>query len=194
LKASREEEADMTSTRTAIILATAVALASPAPCAAQEPVRSFDQLNTRLKPGDTVWVTDAQGRDIKGKIQALAPGAITLRGDDPRTFAARDVSIIRKREPDSLKNGALIGLGAGAGIAIAACAEISRNEDNDAAWCAVAFGFYGGIGAGIGVGIDALIPGKKLVAYRAPGSSPARLSIAPVVTPRAKGVAVSFAF
>jgi hypothetical protein len=184
----------MKSWKLAITLAAISLLLAFALAAAQEPVTAFDQLNTRLKPGDTVWVTDAQGREVKGKVQALAPDAITLKGDGPRTFAAGDVGLIRKREPDSLKNGALIGLGAGAGIAIAACAEISRNEDNDAAWCAVAFGFYGGIGAGIGVGIDALIPGKKLVAYRAPGSSQARLSIAPVVTPRAKGVAVSFAF
>ena len=31
--------------------------------------RRSSQLNTRLKLGDTVWVTDAQGREIKGKIR-----------------------------------------------------------------------------------------------------------------------------
>ena len=43
---------------------------------------------------------------------------------------------------------------------------------------------------GIGIAIDAMIPGKKLVAYRAPGAAgapSARLSVAPFVTPRAKG-------
>jgi hypothetical protein len=47
------------------------------------------------------------------------------------------------------------------------------------------------------VGVDALIPGRRQVVYRAsgtPGPSQARVSIAPFVTPRAKGVAVSFAF
>ena len=107
----------------------AVSLASPAPGAAQEPVTFLAQLAGELKPGDTVWVTDAQGREIKGEIGALEPGM--------------------------------------------------------------------GAGALIGVGIDAMIPGKQVVVYRAPGSngaSHARLSMAPVITPRARGVAVAFAF
>ena len=56
---------------------------------------------------------------------------------------------------------------------------------------------FGGIFAAVGLAVDALIPGKKVVVYRAPSAAPAggaRLSIAPMVTPRAKGVAVSFAF
>ena len=182
----------------AIILATAAALAAPAPCAAQKPVTSFDQLDTRLKPGDTVWITDAQGREVKGNIQALAPEAITLKGDGPTTFVAGDVRLISERRRDSLANGALIGLavgGVGTGLA---CLAGTEGPDQD--WCLVAALAYGGIGAAIGVGIDALIPGKKLVAYRAPGtpgsseSRHARFSIAPVITPRAKGAAVSFAF
>ena len=46
----------------------------------------------------------------------------------------------------------------------------------------------------IGVGIDAPMPGKKLVAYRAPSSLQARLSLASVITPRTKGAAVAFSF
>jgi len=182
---------------TAVVVAAVVALAVPAPAAAQEPVTSFDQLSTRLKPGDTIWITDAQGREVKGKIQALAPDALTLRGDGLMTFAARDVSIIRESDGDSLKNGALIGLGVGGGIGVAACVSIVAMDDDDAGWCAAAIGTYSAMGVGIGVGIDALIPGRKRVAYRAPGApgtTPARLSFAPVITPRTKGVAVSFAF
>ena len=52
-----------------------------------------------------------------------------------------------------------------------------------------------GVGTGIGVGVDALIPGRKQVVYRAPGASgSARLSLAPVITPRTKGVAVAYSF
>ena len=76
----------------AIILATAAALAAPAPCAAQEPVRDFSQLNTRLKPGDTIWVTDAQGREIKGRINSLAPDRMAwtraASGRSPRARSA----------------------------------------------------------------------------------------------------------
>ena len=176
------------------ILALAV-FALPAICGAQEPVRDFTQLNTRLVPGDTVWVTDAQGREVKGRIGALGADAITLDGGGGRTFGAPDVRTIEVRRNDSLGNGALIGLGIGGGLTLGLC--LANSDSNDAGWCAAAAAIYAGIGAAIGVGIDAMIPGKKLVAYRAPGAAgapSARLSLAPFVTPRAKGVAVSFAF
>jgi hypothetical protein len=60
-------------------------LAAPVLALAQGPVLSFDQLDIRLRLGATVYVTDAQGREIKGKIQSLAPDALTLDGD--RMFA-----------------------------------------------------------------------------------------------------------
>ena len=170
-------------------------LAAALPCAAQEPVRDFSQLNTRLRPGDTIWVTDAQGREVKGTILSLAADELTLEGRSGRSFGAPDVATIQVRRADSLRNGALIGLGVGGGLVLVAC--VANAESGDAGWCVLGAAIYGGIGAGIGVGIDALIPGKKLVAYRAPGSpgpAPARLSMVPVITPRAKGVALSFAF
>ena len=181
--------------RTLVAILVAVLFASPRVAAAQEPVKSFDQLNTRLKPGDTIWVTDAQGREVKGKIVDVAPGVLTLKADGSKTYTSGDVNLIRQRQHDSLGNGALIGLGVGGlGVGLACLAAA---DGRDEGWCLAAALVYGGIGMGIGVGIDALIPGKKLVTYRAPstpGSSQARLSIAPVITPRAKGVAVSFAF
>ena len=50
-------------------------------------------------------------------------------------------------------------------------------------------------GAGIGAGVDAAVKGPTLIVYAAPGArGGSRLLVAPLVTPRAKGVAVSFAF
>ena len=183
-------------TSAAAVAVLAAMLGAPAPAAAQEPVKSFDQLNTRLKVGDKVWVTDAQGRELQGKIHSLSSDALTLGTDGARTFAARDVSAIRERPPDSLKNGALIGFGVGGGLALGACLSYAEGSD-DGGWCAALVGIYGALGAGLGVGIDALIPGKKRVAYRAPGAAgaaQARLSVAPVIMPRHRGVAVSFSF
>ena len=54
-----------------------------------------------------------------------------------------------------------------------------------------------GAGALVGVGVDAMLSRKQLVVYRAPGGrdgAPARLSVGPVITPRAKGAAVAFSF
>jgi hypothetical protein len=186
-------------------LACFLTLAATAPSAAQEPVTFFSQLDGELKPGDTVWVTDAQGRELKGEIGALEPGAITVRGRGGRTFNGSDVRQVTVRQRDSLANGATIGMVIGAlaglGAGIAACAAYPKDDPlrGDACLMSISLLWMPGLGAGalVGVGIDAMIPGEALVVYRAPGSngaSRARLSIAPVITPRAKGVAVSFAF
>ena len=185
----------MKSWKVAVVLAVISLLLAFALAAAQEPVRDFSQLNTRLRPGDTIWVTNAQGREVKGTILSLTADELTLEGRGGRIYGPSDVTTIQVRRGDSLRNGALIGLGIGSGLTLVAC--LANAESGDAGWCALGAAIYGGIGAGIGVGIDALIPGKKILAYRAPGSAGlphARLSVAPVVTPRAKGVAVSFAF
>ena len=186
----------MKTSRSLTALVTVIALiVLPALAAAQEPVRDFAQLNTRLRPGDTVWVTDAQGREVKGTIFSLGPEALTLEGGGARTFGARDVSAIQVRRADSLRNGALIGMAAGGGLTLGFC--LADVEGPEQGWCVGAAALYAGIGAGIGVGIDALIPGKKILAYRATGpggSSHARLSFVPVITPRARGVAVLFSF
>jgi hypothetical protein len=185
---------------TVILVAAALVIVVPAVAAAQEPVTSFDRLNTRLKPGDTVWITDAAGREIKGRIQTLAPDAIALKGGDAGTLAARDVRLIRERGHDSLKNGALIGLGVGGGLAMAWCVgAAAESEDVDVGVeCAEGFVVYGGLGALVGLGIDAARPGKLRLVYRAAGGadSPrqARLFIAPVIMPRTKGFAVGVGF
>jgi hypothetical protein len=184
----------MRSWKVAAVLAVISLLLAFALAAAQEPVRDFSQLNTRLRPGDTVWVTDVQGREVKGRIGTLSPDTLTLSSDEARSYAAADVRQMRQRRPDPLWNGALIGFAVGGGLGLGL-----GNFSGSWSWGDAAVGalMIGAIGMGIGVGVDALIPGKRLVVYRAPGSSgslPARLSIAPVVTPRARGALVSFAF
>jgi hypothetical protein len=174
---------------TQLPLAAGLIVLLPVVAAAQEPVKSFDQLETRLKVGDTVWVTDAQGREVKGKIRDLSATSLLLdAGGSPQGLEAARVSTIRVQQPDSLKNGALIGLVAGAVAGPLVAAAMCEGE----AGCVLLFG---GAGVGIGVAIDAARGGKKVLAYRAPGASgSARLSIAPVITPRTKGVALSYSF
>jgi hypothetical protein len=168
----------------------------PALAAAQEPVKSFDQLNTRLKVGDTVWVTDAQGREIKGKVQGLDAASLKLDARTPLWFAASDVRVIQERRPDSVKNGALIGLGAGGAFAIVAM--LTQDFEGCTVGCVVGVLAYGGaIGAGVGALVDVMIPGKKQAVYRASGAAgatSARFSVAPVITPRTKGVVLSISF
>jgi hypothetical protein len=179
-------------------IATSAALAIlflPALALGQEPVKSFDQLNTRLKSGDKIVVTDTQGREHQGKLVELSASSLTL--DRVGKLAASDVRMVQERAHDSLKDGALIGLASGLTLGAIAAADCAGGdcEFSPAAVFAMVGGVYGGLGAAVGAGIDALIPGKKRVVYRAPdGTAGTRVTLAPVVTPRAKGIAVSFTF
>jgi hypothetical protein len=158
-------------------LAAVLIVLLPALSAAQEPVKSFDQLDTRLKPGDTVWITDAQGREIKGKIRELTPSALMLDGGNGRSFQAGDVALVAQHQGHKTGKGALWGLVAGGAASVFPAVSAGTCHEEDCQMVAI------------------LIPGRKQVVYRAPGASGnARLSLAPVVTPRTKGVAVSFAF
>ena len=185
-----------TASAAAIVLAAVICV--PSSAAAQQPVKSFDALNTRLKPGDTIWVTDAEGREIKGKVQGLSPASLQVKsGGATRDFPPARVATITVQPKDPLRNGVLWGALIGfAGGAASCLVNEECTGDEGAAGVTAGLALVGAAaGAGIGAGVDAAVKGPKLVVYRAPGASgTARLSIAPVVTARAKGVAVSFAF
>jgi hypothetical protein len=168
---------------------------SPQLATAQEPVRDFSQLNTRLKPGDTIWVTDAQGREIKGKIRGLAPSSLTLDGG-AGTMEADAVRLIMEGKGQQKFKGAMYGLAAGGGAAVLLLLAAGSCDAED---CEILY-YVGapiaaGAGAGIGVALGAVTHKAGRVVYRAPGAQAApRLSVAPLVTPRARGVVISFAF
>ena len=168
--------------------------------AAQEPVTSFDKLNTRLKVGDTVWVTDAQDREIRSQIRELGPSALTLDSADTTTLDADAVRLVALRNGQPIRTGALYGLigGAAAGVILGALGFPvcdSCPEWSNAQYALVMGLGLGAVGAGLGAVIGSARPAKEVVVYRAPGvSGSARLSLAPLITPRRKGIAVSFAF
>jgi hypothetical protein len=170
-------------------LAAVLVVLLPTLSAAQELVKSFDQLNTRLKVGDTVWVTDAQGREVKGKITDLRDASITLNSDGQTTRQAESVRLVQqKRRGISMLLGCLIGFGAGVagGFAFSAAAETGDEATGGY--------LFPPIGAGVGTLIGAFMPRTRNL-YRAPGASgSARLSLAPVIMPRTKAAAVSYSF
>ena len=178
-----------------IPLAALLIVLLPAASAAQEPVKSFHQLNTRVSVGDTVWVTDAQGREIEGKITELHDESITLANGGPTTLQAGNVRVVQRRTK-SVGKAALWGLLIG-GIAGAAADAIdsSTGSCGDECYFGLGVALGAGIGAGVGAGVRAALPAGRKEVYRAPGASgSARLSLAPVITPRTKGVAVALTF
>ena len=170
----------------------------PVVAAAQEPVKSFDQLDTRLKPGDTVWVTDAQGREVKGKIRELTPSSLMLDKGDGQTLQAADVARITQRQGHKIGKGALWGLLIGG--AAGAIWGVAAVQDCSDCWpaggaAAAGAGIWGGVGAGIGALLGATMPGKELVVYPSPAAGRTMgFSLAPVITPRTKGVVVALTF
>ena len=160
---------------------------------------SFNLLATRLKVGDTVWVTDAQGREIAGRVRDLSPTSLLLdAGGTPQDFEAARVGTIRPQPKDPLRNGALWGALAGAVTGALSCLVNPQCGGDDEIAAAVTLGLAGvgaAAGAAIGAGVDAAVKGPKLIVYAAPAArGGSRLSLAPMITRRAKGVAVSFTF
>jgi len=181
----------------AAIVVVVAALGVPPLTEAQEPVKSFNQINTRVSVGDTVWVTDTRDREVKGKILELHDASLTLDGGAGTTaLQAGSVRLIEARKRDSKKNWIFIGLAAGAGAGWLFGRQAMGTDDtsrDEEIWVFV--GLYAGIGAGVGAIVDALVPGRKVLVYRAPATGlAARLSLAPVITPRTKGVALSYSF
>ena len=139
----------------------------------------YPLLDRRLTAGETIWVTDASGREVKGKLRTLSSTFIVLDADGARReFPAAQVGRVDKTQRDSLRNGVLWGALAGFVGGAASCAlNPECAGDESGARVSVALGLLGaGAGAGIGAAVDA------------------HLSLAPIVTPRTKGMRLSFSF
>lgn len=167
---------------------------------AQEPAASFEALAGRLHPGQQVWVTDGSGRERRGTLERISRDGLVLAADAAKTLTATDVRRVRIREKDSLKNGALIGLGVGAGLGTAWCVGAVADDSPDMnarVECGEGFTVFPALGALVGMLVDAAIPGSLRVVYQAPGAGTASrttMTVTPFVSSRATGVAVAFAF
>jgi hypothetical protein len=164
------------------------------------PVSSVDQLSTRVKRGDTIYVLDTNARETTGTFAEASESSIKLMVKGQiREIPAGDVRRVARRG-DPLWNGALIGAAAVGTLAVSAqgdsyCAQMdrlygkgtcSRSGDPTAGVIVGA-----AIGGAIGAGIDALIPGRTVV-YRATPQRTVRL--APVLSGHQAGARLSVAF
>jgi hypothetical protein len=182
--------------RICLPLAAVLIVFLPAVSAAQEPVKSFELLGRQLSMGDRIRVTDGQGREVKGEVADIQPSSLVLGGDDPRTFQADQVRLIEKRKSKSVGRAALYGLliGGAAGALLVAATEGECVSDCTGGGWAIGLGVGAGIGAGVGAAVRAAIPAGWKDVYRAPAPTASRLSLAPMITPRTKGVALAYSF
>ena len=161
----------------ALGFALTVMSAAPARAQGTPAVDSFTQLQVIVKLGDTITVTDATGRQAEGSILALSASTLVLLAEGRRReLREHEVAAISQRRPDSLKNGAVWGLGAGAASGFvlsglgSAAASIGAGPDAGVSAGHVVAGtvLMAGIGTGIGMAIDALIKSDRVIYSRAP--------------------------
>src|SRR4029078_3784840 len=80
---------------------------------------SFDALQGRVNSGTRVVVKDQTGRETEAVLTSWpASGTSVTAGNDQRQWSAGEVREWRRRG-DSVKNGALIGMGIGLGAGFA---------------------------------------------------------------------------
>src|SRR5262245_65196589 len=102
----------------------AVAFLLVRPVSAQTAATSFTELQALTKQGDRIEVTDATGRQFKGRLGDLSASSLqllvqkTASGGQSTlvpqaTFSESDVLQIRLERRDSLLNGTLIGFAIG---------------------------------------------------------------------------------
>ena len=154
------------------VVATVLLFSAASAVAAQT---AADDIKARVREGDRVWVTDDQGREFKGRINAMTSDGLNLL-DRERSAAIKYAEIIKIDRPhDGLKNGALIGLAAGAGLGFLAILAEDQRACDPSVWfdCSNVSGagyaavtaVFAGLGAAVGTGVDA-IPHRAKVLER----------------------------
>ena len=152
-----------------------------------------DAIRHRVKEGQRVRITDDQGREWQGRIEALAADNLVLLTKDRQPRDVPYAAIVRiDRAHNTLASGAIIGFLSGAALGLlAVVAEANTNcwgcFDPNAAVYVLVPAFVGGGGAGIGVAIDALVRRDPTLFRR--GDS--RVTLAPTVGPGVRGLSLS---
>jgi hypothetical protein len=158
----------MTGMARATLFAAAAFLGADVTAAAQSPTTTFEALASRVEIGQSIWVTDAAGHEVHGKLEQLTTEGVVVRARDLVTLSAADVRRVRARDHDSMKNGMLIGLGIGAGFGTAWCIGAIADDSGDVdarVECAEGYTVFPALGTLIGLAVDAIIPGKLRVIY-----------------------------
>jgi hypothetical protein len=164
----------------------------------------FADVSSRVRAGDTVYVTADGPSPVKGRfVEASASALAILVNGTRQDFRAVDVRRVQ-RQKRATKWGALIGMAAG-GLGLAA--EMIAVEERtcgadrggphacDDEWghntIALVFGGIGaGLGAGIGAGVGSAFKIRETVFARRAGE----VSLHPIVDRSRKGLAVSIGF
>ena len=156
---------------------------------------AFEELGQKVKPGQSLVLKDSEGNSVSGKLVSISGSEIVilrqraLRRDQEERFQAGSISRIQR--PDTMLEGALIGLGVGLAGAGAIASTNEWNPDYGAPGAFMVYGaLLGGVGAGVGMAVDSAF---KTTIYDA-SKTKARVNIAPMVRGGRKGVLATVRF
>jgi hypothetical protein len=161
-----------------------LAMLASSPAAAQT---SGERIPDVVRTGQKVSIIDQDGRQIDGRVEWISEEAIrvSLRRGSEEVPVDRIVRIVR---PDSLRNGAYIGLGVG--LANSAVLVGFATQSTRAQWPAVLAASVSNIVAYtlLGTGIDAIFNNRRTLYERGRRT---QAHVSPVVGRGVRGAALS---
>lgn len=164
---------------------------------AQQPVRSFAELQSILKIGDTVRVTDASGKTTQGRIASVSGSSlsVTVEGRQQELLEAT-IREVKRRRPDLWWNGVLIGAAIGAGVGAVIkernCGSTDCGEGGLVDPGLYVFGAV--IGAGTGAVIDLSIKRFDTLFASSLTARVRNFRLSPVLSKGTKGLELSVTF
>ena len=125
----------------------------------EEPVHTFADLQSLVRPGDRVVVVDKHGQQSKGRVAGLSPGSLDLMiNGTVSTFPESGVQRITHKHHGSQLKGAIFGALAGGGVFMAICGMKNNSETGRCTGDpASLFAASAGIGALSGLGFAMIV-------------------------------------
>ena len=175
--------------------ATAMLLGYSQAVAAQDAAHSFSELRGVVRPNAPITVIDGLFSESKGKLVELTTSTLTLRVDGRLlTFAEADIVRIRQPRRDSLKNGALWGVGVAASVlTVSAILHHEAGTGLSGAEWAQSIVTFTAMCTGTGIAIDALNDTTRVIYEKLPRQQ-ANVYIGSALQGRDARLFVSFRF
>lgn len=176
------------------IVAASMAMLLASPARAQQVASTFEELRGLIKPGETIYITDANGATSKGRFGSLSAGSLQLLHREPSAPPVRlsegDVNNIAVERADSLRNGMLIGF-ASCAVPVALIGAAVPASAGEVAGVAAG---YGVIGLLTGLLIDVVNKEKVTIYVHGPRPRSTHIRVSPIVVNAGAGVRVSAEF
>ena len=177
------------------LVASLLLLLVAVPASGQEVTGTFEALDSLLKSGERIYVTDQNGGVVAGTVTTLTATSLelVLNGGYRQQWDQTAVREIRRRDP--LLNGIAIGAGVGLGFGLAfgiPLGELIENETGGGAKATLTMAALGVVaGMATGALVDAAAKGPVL--FRSGGGC-TTIRLQPILSNSAKGLQVGFRF